>query len=48
MVRDGKKEDFIFKGDLNKLADEFVGHNIEDILIEEPSLDEIFMHYYEK
>lgn len=47
MVRDGKKEDFIYKGDLNKLADELVGHNITDILIEEPSLDEIFMHFYE-
>lgn len=48
MVRDGKKEDFIYKGDLNRLADELVGHDIEDILIEEPSLDEIFMHFYEK
>jgi len=48
MIRDGKQEDFLYKGDLNKIADELVGHNIEDILIEEPSLDEIFMHYYEK
>ncbi|MDD6327646.1 MAG: ABC transporter ATP-binding protein [Lachnospiraceae bacterium] len=47
MVRDGKQEDFIYKGDLNKLVDEFAGHHIEDILIEEPSLDEIFMHFYE-
>ena len=47
MVRDGKKEDYIYKGDLNKLADELVGHDIADILIEEPSLDEIFMHFYE-
>ena len=47
MVRDGKKEDYIYKGDLNKLADELVGHSITDILIEEPSLDEIFMHFYE-
>lgn len=47
MVRDGKKEDYIYKGDLNKLADELVGHDITDILIEEPSLDEIFMHFYE-
>ena len=48
MIRDGKQEDFLYKGDLNKIADELVGHNIEDILIEDPSLDEIFMHYYEK
>lgn len=48
MIRDGKQENFLYKGDLNKIADELVGHNIEDILIEDPSLDEIFMHYYEK
>lgn len=48
LIRDGKQEDFLYKGDLNKIADELVGHNIEDILIEDPSLDEIFMHYYEK
>ncbi|MGN0395209.1 MAG: ABC transporter ATP-binding protein [Coprococcus sp.] len=47
MIRDGKKEDYIYKGDLNKLADELAGHDIQDILIEDPSLDEIFMHYYE-
>ena len=48
MIRDGKQENFLYKGDLNKIADELAGHNIEDILIEDPSLDEIFMHYYEK
>ncbi len=48
MIRDGKQENFLYKGDLNKIADELVGHNIEDILIEDPSLDDIFMHYYEK
>ena len=48
MVRDGVKEDFLYTGDLNLLYKELEGHNIQDILIEEPSLDEIFMHYYEK
>ncbi|MBR3598268.1 MAG: ABC transporter ATP-binding protein [Lachnospiraceae bacterium] len=48
MIRDGKQENFLYKGDLNKIVDELIGHNIEDILIEDPSLDEIFMHYYEK
>ena len=48
MIRDGKQENFLYKGDLNKIADELSGHNIQDILIEDPSLDEIFMHYYEK
>lgn len=48
MIRDGKQENFLYKGDLNKIVNELAGHNIEDILIEDPSLDEIFMHYYEK
>ena len=48
MIRDGKQEDFLYKGDLNKIVDELTGHDIEDILIEDPSLDEIFMHYYKK
>jgi len=46
MIRDGKSEDFLYKGNLSELYKELEGHNIEDILIEEPSLDEIFMHYY--
>lgn len=48
MIRDGIKEDFLYRGDLNLLYKELEGHDIKDILIEEPSLDEIFMHYYEK
>ena len=47
-IRHGKEEDFVFKGDLNQLFAGFAGHNIEDIVIEEPELDEIFMHYYEE
>lgn len=48
MLRDGKREDFIFKGNLNDLSKELVGHDITDILIEEPPLDEIFMHFYQE
>lgn len=48
MIRNGKQEDFIFKGNLNDLSKELVGHDITDILIEEPSLDEIFMHFYKE
>lgn len=47
MIRDGKQENFIFRGDLNELFRELAGHNISDILIEEPSLDETFMHFYQ-
>ncbi len=48
MIRDGEEEDFVYQGDLNALFAGFAGHDIEDITIEEPGLDEIFMHYYGK
>ncbi len=48
MIRDGKEEDFVYQGDLNALFAGFAGHDIEDITIKEPGLDEIFMHYYGK
>ena len=48
MVRDGKEEDFVYQGDLNALFAGFAGHDISDITIEEPELDEVFRHYYEK
>ena len=48
MIRDGERLDYIYTGDLNQLYKELEGHTIEDILIEEPSIEEVFMHYYEK
>ena len=47
VVKDGKYEDYIFEGNLNDLVQDLATHQITDILIEEPSLDEIFMGYYE-
>lgn len=46
MTRDGRQEDFIFEGDLNGLFRGLAEHDIQDILIEEPSLDDIFMRFY--
>lgn len=48
MVKDGVEENFVYKGNLNELFAGLAGHNIEDIVIEEPELEEIFMHYYEE
>ncbi len=48
MIMDGREEEFVYKGNLNELFAGFAGHDIEDIVIEEPELDEIFMHYYEE
>ena len=47
VVKDGKYEDYIFEGDLNDLVQDLASYHITDILIEEPSLDEIFMGFYE-
>jgi len=47
LVRDGVEEDFLYKGDLNRFYKELEGHDITDILIEDPPLEEVFMHYYE-
>ena len=47
-----KKEDgeinFLYKGDINKIIEILHGLSIKNILIEEPTLEEIFMHYYQK
>ena len=48
IVKDGKEENFVYKGNFDELFAGFAGHHIEDIAIEEPELDEIFMHYYEE
>ncbi len=39
---------FIYKGNYNVLLTELLKYRIKDIEITEPSLDEIFMHYYSK
>lgn len=48
MVTDGEEQEFVYKGNLNELFAGFAGHDIEDIIIEEPELEEIFMHYYKQ
>ena len=39
---------FLFKGNLNLVMRKIADINIANIWIEEPSLEEIFLHYYEK
>ncbi|MGW8319045.1 MAG: ATP-binding cassette domain-containing protein [Candidatus Promineifilaceae bacterium] len=38
---------FLFKGDINVMARLISEKEISDVTIEEPTLEEIFMHYYE-
>ena len=38
---------FFFKGDINTVLQRISGQQVSDVTIEEPTLEEIFMHYYE-
>ncbi|TLN01531.1 ABC transporter ATP-binding protein [bacterium] len=38
---------FFFKGDINTVLQKISSVQVTDVTIEEPSLEEIFMHYYE-
>ena len=37
---------FMYSGNINELVSFLSGKKINNLMIEEPSLDEIFMHYY--
>jgi ABC-2 type transport system ATP-binding protein len=38
---------FMFSGNINELLSSIVKYQPDDLIIQEPSLEEIFMHYYE-
>lgn len=40
--------EFLYSGNLNALIERLTQVSVNNLLIEEPSLEEIFMHYYEK
>lgn len=46
--RNGNILHLLYSGDIQSLISNLNELKIKDLLIEEPSLDEIFMHYYEK
>ncbi len=39
---------FLFKGDINLVINSLHGLVLQNMLVEEPTLEEIFMHYYQK
>lgn len=45
---DGRIVSFLFKGNINLIIKKISDVDISNVWIEEPSLEEIFMHYYEK
>ncbi len=48
IVVNGNTTSFLFKGNLNHVMRKIAEIEIENLWIEEPDLEEIFMHYYEK
>lgn len=42
----GQEREFPYMGNMKELIHRLDGMDIEDVLIEEPTLDELFMHYY--
>jgi ABC-2 type transport system ATP-binding protein len=44
----GNVADFIFKGNINSIMKKIADIELTNILIDEPDLEEIFMHYYAK
>ncbi len=45
---EGDSISFLFRGSVNSLIKKIATINISNIWVEEPSLEEIFIHYYEK
>jgi ABC-2 type transport system ATP-binding protein len=46
LVKDNSAVSFFYKGDINMIAQIIATQTISDLTIEEPTLEEIFMHYY--
>lgn len=44
----GYATSFIFKGNINVMINKLANIELTNLIIEEPDLEEIFMHYYEK
>jgi len=46
-IENGEEKSLIYKDDINTLIKELSTKKLDKLLIEEPNLEEIFMHYYE-
>lgn len=47
LTADGKTEEYMFSGDINDLIRELSLKHVGNICIEDPSLEDMFMHFYE-
>ena len=48
LKEDGETKKFSYTGNMKELIKNLADRNVEDILIEEPSLEELFMRFYER
>lgn len=48
LEQDGNTISFLFRGNINSIMKKVTEIEIENLWVEEPDLEEIFMHYYEK
>jgi ABC-2 type transport system ATP-binding protein len=46
-VKNGDYWTFLYSGDINRLLQKMSTLHVKDLVIEEPSLEEVFIHYYE-
>lgn len=46
LVVDGNRTSFLYKGNVNELAKRIARTDLIDFTVDEPDLEEIFMHYY--
>lgn len=47
MKKQGDEYTFSYRGDMQALVDSLQGLGVKDLLIAEPSLEEVFLHFYE-
>jgi len=47
-ARNGRTIDMLYEGDINELVRLLAGRELENLWLEEPPLEEVFLHYYEK
>ena len=47
ITEEGGHEEFIFRGDINELVSSLGKRHLENLSIEDPSLEDMFMHFYE-
>ena len=47
VTADGAHEEYMYNGDINELVKKLSQKNLQNLYIEEPSLEDMFMHFYE-